>query len=92
MDEQDADRLKFLREHDEWKQRYEASDQTAKELFQEVSHITLNLTYDLIDKLRWWEKETIKLPDEEIEKRLKHMAVFLDSLKTAYLTFAEIDL
>ena len=78
-------------DYDEWRRRYESSDQTPGELFEQVSHIALNLTYDLIDKVRWWEKETMKLPDEEIEKRLQHMATFLESLRTAYLKFAEVD-
>ena len=76
----------------EWKARLESQDETARELFRQISHISLCLSYDLIDKVRWWEKETMKLPDEEIDQRLQHMAIFLEQLKTAYLTFAETDL
>ena len=61
-------------------------------LFSQISHIAITLSYDLIDKLRYWEKETLKLPDDEIEKRLGHAAVLLDRLKKAYLQFADTDI
>ena len=80
-----------LEELDEWRRRYAASDEDPREMFTQVSHIALSISYDLIDKLRFWEKETLKLPDEEVEKRLPHMAGFLERLKSAYVKFAEVD-
>ena len=76
---------------EEWKKRQVAGDQTARELFQDISKIAVLLSYDLVDKLRYWEKETLKLPDEEIGERVKHMSEFLDELKSAYLKFSEVD-
>ena len=76
----------------EWKERYESEDSDPRELFKQVSHIAIYLSYDLIDKLRYWEKETLKLSDEEIEQRLPHLATFLDRLKAAYVDFSDVDL
>ena len=81
-----------LGELDEWKARYESEPEDPRELFRQVSHIALCMTYDLVDKLRWWEKETMKLSNEEIEKRIPHMASFLDNLKAAYVQFSDVDL
>jgi len=77
---------------EEWLQRYEAGNESARELFQQISNIAVCLSYDLVDKLRYWEKETLKLGDEEIDKRLPHMSEFLERLKQAYLSFADVDL
>jgi hypothetical protein len=74
-----------------WKARYEREQDNPRQLFEQISHIAVYMSYDLVDKLRWWEKETLKLSDEEIEKRIPHMASFLDRLKTAYLKFSDID-
>jgi hypothetical protein len=57
----------------------------------QLSNVSLCLSYDLIDKLRFWEKETLKLSDEEIAARLEHLSIFLEQLRTAYLTFSESD-
>lgn len=62
-----------------------------KERFEKTSHIALLMAYDLIDKLRYWEKETLKLPDEDIPVRLEHLAKSVDQLRDAYLTFADTD-
>ena len=70
----------------------ESNDNTPAQLFEQMSHIAITLSYDLVDKLRYWEKETLEMSDEEIEKRLGHMAVFLERLKKAYVDFAETDL
>ena len=70
----------------------ESSDHTPAQLFEQMSHIAITLSYDLVDKLRYWEKETMEMSDEEIEQRLGHMAVFLERLKKAYVDFAETDL
>ena len=76
----------------EWTERLESSDdEDPREMFTQVSRIALSISYDLIDKLRYWEKETLKLSDEEVEQRLAHMAGFLKRLKTAYVEFAEVD-
>ena len=75
----------------EWKKRLESDDEDPRELFEQVSRIALSISYDLIDKLRWWEKETMRLSDEEVGQRLPHMAAFLDRLKIAYVKFAEVD-
>ncbi|HXV78224.1 MAG TPA: hypothetical protein VD788_18075 [Candidatus Polarisedimenticolaceae bacterium] len=76
----------------EWKERYAAGDESAKELFRQISHIALLLAYDLIDKLRWYESETIKLTDAEIDERIPHISQFLEQLQTAYDHFADVDL
>jgi len=78
--------------YDEWKERYAKGSQNPRELFQQVSRIAQYMSYDLIDKLRYWEKETLEMSDDDIEKRLGHMAVFLERLKKAYVDFAETDL
>jgi hypothetical protein len=61
-------------------------------MFQQVSRIALLMTYDLIDKLRWWEKATLELSDAEIAKRLPHTAAFLDKLRIVYLEFTDVEL
>jgi len=53
--------------------------------------VSLCISYDLIDKIRWWEKETLKLSDDEIEKRIPHLAASLERLRTAYLQFSDVD-
>ncbi len=90
MDENDKDPLN---EYAEWKERSEEQEenQDPPELFKQVTHVSLCISYDLIDKIRWWEKETLKLSDEEIEKRIPHMAASLESLRTAYLQFTDVD-
>ena len=80
-----------LSEYAEWKARGESENDDPRELFRQVNHIALCMSYDLIDKLRWLEKETMQLPDGDIEKRLPHMATFLDNLKAVYLQFSDID-
>jgi len=62
-----------------------------KERFAKTSHIGLLMAYDLIDKLRYWEKETLKLPDDEVPVRLEHLAKSVDQLRDAYLTFSDLD-
>lgn len=80
-----------LGEYAEWKKRYEADQRNPREMFEQVSHIALFMAYDLIDKLRWWEKATLELSDEEIAKRLPHTAALLDKLRAAYLEFSDIE-
>ena len=74
-----------------WKEGNESEEREPKEVFKQLSHIAISMSFDLIDKLRFFEKETLKLSDEEIETRIPHMAAFLEELKTAYLDFAEVD-
>ena len=77
---------------DELKRRYESGEDTARELFTQISHIALYLTFDLVDKLRFYEKETLKLGDDEIDARIPHLSQFLDRLRSAYESFADVDL
>ena len=62
-----------------------------KEAFAKSSKIALLVAYDLIDKIRYWEKETMELPDEEIVRRVDHMAAFIERLRDAYLGFGELE-
>ncbi len=75
----------------EWKQRYEKGHENPRELFQQVSRIAQYMSYDLIDKLQYWEKETLKQSDEEIERRIKHISLCLSQLQSAYVQFSETD-
>jgi len=74
------------------KEQCESNDHTPAELFEQMSHIAITLSYDLVDKLRYWEKETLEMSDEGIEQRLGHIAVLLERLKKAYVDFAETDI
>ena len=77
--------------YDDWKQRYEKGQENPKELFQQVSRIAQYMSYDLIDKLQYWEKETLKKSDDEIERRIKHVSRCLTQLQSAYVQFSETD-
>jgi len=77
---------------DELKKRYEAGEDSPRELFLQISHIAIYLTYDLIDKLRFYEKETVKLSDKEIDRRIPHLSELLDRLRSAYDSFADVDI
>ncbi len=88
MKDKDKDHLAEL---DAVKERSESEERDPKELFQQVSHIAITMSYDLIDKLRFYEKETLKLSDEEIGQRIPHMVESLTILKNAYVKFAEVD-
>jgi len=78
--------------HESMQEQRDTIDHTPAQLFEQMSHIAITLSYDLVDKLRYWEKETLEMSDADIEKRLGHMAVFLERLKKAYVDFAETDL
>ena len=78
--------------YEDWKQRREAGTESPRELFRQISHIAQFMTHDMLDKLQWWEKETLKLSQEEIDERIPHMSVFLEQLQQAYETFADVDL
>lgn len=75
----------------EWKARYEKGEENPRQLFQQVSRIAQFMSYDLIDKLQYWEKETLKLPEAEIEARIKHVSRCLSQLQSAYVQFSEVD-
>ena len=93
MDQHEAARPKDrVQEYEEWKQLYDEDERSPREQFRQVSNIALCMSYDLIDKMRFFEKDTLRLSDAEIAKRVPHMAAFLDHLKDAYLLFSETDL
>ncbi len=75
-----------------WKQRYEDDNRNPSEQFKQLSNIAVCMSYDLIDKMRFYEKSTLDLSDDEIRERIPHMAAFLDRLKSAYLQFADADM
>ena len=50
-------------------ERGESKDHTPAQLFEQMSHIAITLSYDLVDKLRYWEKETLEMSDDDIEAR-----------------------
>ena len=77
--------------YDDWKQRYQKGKENPRELFQQVSRIAQYMSYDLIDKLQYWEKETLKQSDDEIERRIKHVSRCLSQLQGAYVQFSETD-
>lgn len=76
---------------DDLRERQESGEESGRELFRQMSHIAVYLAYDLIDKLRFYEKETLAAADDEVDRRIPHMSGFLDELKTAYETFADVD-
>jgi hypothetical protein len=78
--------------YEDWKQRREAGGESPKEMFRQISHIAQFMSHDLLDKIQWWEKETLKLSEEEVDKRIPQMSVFLEQLKLAYETFSDVDL
>ena len=90
MEEQDP--IALRKDPEPLHEQSEPIDHTPAQLFEQMSHIAITLSYDLVDKLRYWEKETLEMSDTEIEQRLGHMAVFLERLKKAYVDFAETDL
>ena len=78
--------------YEDWKQRRETGDESPLELYRQISHIAQFMSHDLLDKIQWWEKETLKLSEEEIDKRIPHMSALLEQLKLAYEMFSEVDL
>ena len=43
-------------------------------------------------ELRYWERETLKLPEDQIEERHEHLRASVEQLRAAYLTFSDLDL
>jgi len=78
--------------YEDWKQRREEGNESPRDMFVQISHIAQFMSHDMLDKIQWWEKETLKLSDEEIDKRIPHMSVFLEQLRLAYETFSDVDL
>ncbi|MCP3982032.1 MAG: hypothetical protein GY716_22230 [bacterium] len=79
-------------EYAEFKKLLDEGGQDPREMVEQVSKITLLIGYDLIDKVRYLEKETLGLPDDEIPPRLKHLVDCLDRLRAAHLEFSDVDL
>ena len=75
---------------DELQQTAKAGTLSPKEHFEKTSRIGLLMAYDLIDKLRYWEKHTLDMPAEEVEKRLDHLVKSVESLRETYLAFADL--
>jgi hypothetical protein len=90
--EEETSKDRALADYSNWRVRNEAEKRDPRELFEQISHIAVYMSYDLIDKMRYWEKETLKLTPAEIEERIPHMARFLDRLKVAYLEFSDVDM
>jgi hypothetical protein len=82
---------KHLKDYEAWKKRGPKGHENPRELFQQVSRIAQYMSYDLIDKLQYWEKETLKLSDAEIESRVRHVSRCLKQLQSAYVQFSETD-
>ena len=74
-----------------WKRLVETGEASPRDTYNRVSKIALLLCYDLIDKLRHWEKETLECDDEEVVRRVEHMTTFMDRLREAYLRFGEAE-
>ncbi len=74
-----------------WKQQCAAGEISAPDTFKKISNIAVLMSYDMIDKLRFLEQETLKLPEEQIVERVEHMTGFVERLRTAYLSLGETD-
>ena len=88
----DEKRENPIEEFEEWKRHAESGDISPKETYDKISNIALLLSYDLIDKLRYLEKEVSELDDDAVVERVAHMTQFVDKLRSAYLDFAETEL
>ena len=75
----------------DWEQGPDSGEQSPQEQFRQISHIAQLMSHDLLDKMRWWERDTLEKPDEEVEKRLDHMRAFLQEFQSAYVKFSEVD-
>ena len=91
MTDKDKDQPKgSLEQHDEWKEGQDAEGENPREMLRRISQVALVMSFDLIDKLRWLEKEAANLSDEEVEERVRLMATFTNHLRTAYLEFSDV--
>ncbi len=74
-----------------WKKQCEAGEVSPQDTFKKISNIAVLMSYDMIDKLRFLEQETLPLPDEEIVDRVEHMTQFVERLRNAYLSLGETE-
>jgi hypothetical protein len=72
--------------------RKNSDDLSSRERFKRISNIALLMSYDLIDKLRYWEKVTLELSEDQIAERADHLAASVEQLREAYLAFSDLDL
>ncbi len=75
----------------EWNHNVEPGELSTRELFRQISHIAQFMSHDLVDKLRWYEQDSLTKSDEELEERLVHMRAFLKQFQAAYDRFSEVD-
>jgi hypothetical protein len=69
-----------------------SDDLSSRERFKRISNIALLMSYDLIDKLRYWEKVTLDLSEDQIAERVEHLADSVEQLREVYLAFSDLDL
>ncbi len=69
----------------------EDTELTPKEKFRKTTHIALLMAYDLIDKLRYLEKEALELPEDQVKERQELLVASIEQLRVAYLEFADLD-
>ena len=62
-----------------------------QERFRKTTHIALLMAYDLIDKLRYLEKEVPELPEEQVKERQEYLVASIEQLRVAYLELADLD-
>lgn len=80
-----------IEQHDHLKESADRGELAPKEHFRRVANVGALLAYDLVDKLRYWEKETLALPEDEVAERLDHLVGSVEQLRAAYLAFADLD-
>ncbi len=80
------------RQYESWKEDSDAGERPPRELFSQVTNVAVLLCYDMVDKLRWLEKDTLQRDEDEIRARLEHMTRTMEQLRSAYLTFADVDI
>ncbi len=69
---------------------HDGGENTAKGMFQKNSKVAVLMCYDMIDKLRYWEKETLDLPGDQIGERSEQLVGFVEQLRAAYLDLPEL--
>lgn len=75
--------------YEAWKRGEDAGHLSAEERLKATVNIAVLLSYDLIDKLRFLEKEAAGKPAAEIEAHREQTARLLGQLRAAYLSFAD---
>ena len=48
------------------------------------------MAYDLIDKLRYLEKEALELPEDQVKERQELLVASIEQLRVAYLDLADL--